>query len=134
MDINPSIEIGTNRFNKVVSVNPMNDDAKQLMAGYKLDDRDLEDVIEDIVDRIILNGYINSTNDNTLLITVENSKASKELLDRVNSKIVSYVNERQMAIDLLNQTTDITKDELEVANDYQVSFGKMAIINYLQKN
>jgi hypothetical protein len=112
----------------------MNDDAKQLMAGYKLDDRDLEDVIEDIVDRIILNGYINSTNDNTLLITVENSKASKELLDRVNSKIASYVNERQMAIDLLNQTTDITKDELEVANDYQVSFGKMATINYLQKN
>jgi hypothetical protein len=35
LDVNPSIEIQTNRLNQVVSINPVNEDAKQVMAGYQ---------------------------------------------------------------------------------------------------
>ena len=53
IDLNPSIEIQTNRLDKVVSLKASNADAKKLLEGYKLTDRDLDDVIEDLVDRMI---------------------------------------------------------------------------------
>ena len=40
LDLNPSIEIRTNRLDQVVSVKAVNEDAKRLLADYKLTDHD----------------------------------------------------------------------------------------------
>lgn len=42
MDVNPSIEIVTNRLDRVVEINPLNDDARELLKGFNQKDRNLE--------------------------------------------------------------------------------------------
>ena len=134
LDINPSIEIHTNRLNRVISINPVNEDAIRLMAGYHLDDRDLDTVIEDIVDRMIFNDYLIEGQENKILITSDDTNTSDELLSRVNSVIASYLKEKQMKVQLLQQNLVVTEDEEEVAHANNVSAGKMAIIEKLLEN
>lgn len=134
LDVNPSIEIHTNRLNHVVSINPINDDAKQLMAGYELADRNLESVIKDIVDRMILGGYISSGLENKILVTVDDSNASSNLLESINNTINTYMQEKQVSTDVLKQNLSISVAETQTAHENEVSAGKMAIINRLLEN
>ncbi|MHB8127578.1 MAG: anti-sigma-I factor RsgI family protein [Mobilitalea sp.] len=134
LDINPSIELHTNRLNRVISINPVNEDAIRLMEGYHLDDRDLDTVIEDIVDRMIFNGYLTEGQENKILITSEDTNTSEELLSRVNSVIASYLQEKQMNVQLLQQNLVITEDEEEVAHANNISAGKMAVVEKLLEN
>jgi hypothetical protein len=134
IDINPSIELHTNRLNQVVSINPVNEDAVQLMAGYQLKDRDLEDVIEDIVDRMILGGYLITGQENQILITGDDTNTSVELLSKVNTAISAYLQQKQLQAELLQQRIEISDADEEIAHDNDVSAGKMAIINKLLEN
>lgn len=131
LDVNPSIELKTNRLNKVVSLNLVNDDAKQLMSGYKIAGQDLEDVIEDIVDRMILTGYITAEKDNQFLISVDDKNASTHLLKNVRGKIESYLNKNKLKVEFIQQSINISNNVLENAHNNNVSAGKMAIIEKL---
>jgi hypothetical protein len=132
IDVNPSLEIHTNHLGQVVSINPVNDDAVQLMAGYQLTDRNLETVIKDIVDRMILNGYLVNENTNEILLT-GNKNSSDTLLNQATTSLTSYLQEKQLAVEVLNQKTDMDKEDVEAAHENQISVGKMALINALLK-
>jgi hypothetical protein len=134
LDINPSIEIKTNRLNQVTSIDPQNEDAKQLLSGYELTDRNLETVIHNIVDRIILAGYIAPNKDNTILITADDSQHSTEISDTVNNIIINYLNLKQIAAQIIPQNISLTSQSIEEAHENFVSVGKMAIINELISN
>lgn len=56
MDVNPSIEIKSNRLNKVVKINPLNEDAKNLLKDFKHKDKSLQKTIEDLADLMVLKG------------------------------------------------------------------------------
>ena len=66
LDLNPSIEIRTNRLDQVVSVKAVNEDAKRLLADYKVTDHDLEDVLEDMVDLLDGGGYFHNKDQNDI--------------------------------------------------------------------
>lgn len=134
IDVNPSIELRTDRLNRVVSVNPVNEDAVNLMAGYQLDDRDLETVIGDIVDRMIFYGYLTSDRKNQILITADDTYTSAEILGQVNTAIADYMSERQLEVEILQQQLAADSLAVDAAHANNVSFGKMAIINELMAN
>ncbi|HWT27814.1 MAG TPA: hypothetical protein VN131_07730, partial [Mobilitalea sp.] len=48
LDVNPSIEIHTNRLNEVTAVTPINGDAAKLLADYQFQDSSLQSVIDEI--------------------------------------------------------------------------------------
>ena len=130
IDLNPSIEIQTNRLDKVVSLKASNADAKKLLEGYKLTDRDLDDVIEDLVDRMIYFGYLDGKNDD-ILITVQDNKLSAPLLKKVNQSIQGYLDHRNLQVGILNQLVKITDDDRTVAEESKISAGKLAMIRRL---
>lgn len=130
IDVNPSIELHTNRLGYVVSVDPVNEDAKLIMAGYQLNDRDLETVIEDIVDRMILNGYLISEDTNQILITADED-ISTDFMDKVDTLLTEYLQEMQFDVSVLDQLIDMNAESIEAAHDYEISVGKMAIIEKL---
>lgn len=134
LDVNPSIELQTNRLNQVVSVNPVNEDAKQILAGYELTDRNLETVIKDIVDRMIVNGYIASDLDNEILISTEDKSTTSTLADTVNNIITAYLKEKQLAASTILQTVNATDEELQASHANNVSVGKMRLIQSLIAN
>jgi len=134
LDVNPSIEIHTNRLNRVVSIDPINEDAKQLLAGYQIADRNLESVIKDIVDRMILSGYIALGQENKILVTVDNSNTSGNLLDSINNTIATYMQEKQINTDVLKQSLSVSAADTQTAHEINASVGKMAVINRLLEN
>src|SRR5690554_4952679 len=64
MDVNPSIEVVTNRLERVIEVNAKNDDAAKMLEGYVIKDDSLEGTVGDLVDRMIFEGFIDGGQDN----------------------------------------------------------------------
>lgn len=132
IDVNPSIEIHTNRLGEVVSIDPVNDDAIQLMAGYQLTDKNLETVIHDIVDRMILNGYLVNQKTDELLVSTDRNSNSDVLLNRVEAAFHDYLQEKQIDVTLFDQKVDMDDANITLAHQNRVSVGKMALINKLK--
>src|SRR5690554_2690246 len=81
LDINPSIQLTTNRLDKVVSVEPHNQDDKELLKEFTLRDKDLNDVVNDLTDLMILTGHIVGGSDNMVMITVKDDNSDPKLLN-----------------------------------------------------
>ena len=131
LDLNPSIEIRTNRLDQVVSVKAVNEDAKRLLADYKVTDHDLEDVLEDMVDLLDGGGYFHNKDQNDILVTVKDDKASDETVKRVNAFLEDYMEQCQLDTRILDQTIDFDREIRKAAEKYEVSQGKMALIERL---
>ena len=106
MDVNPSIEIVSNRLDKVVQVNPLNKDAREMLKDFKIKDRNLKDTIEDLADLMVLKGYISGGKDNLVMITVNDNAINQDSVDKLNSAIVAYLENKQIEATVFNQAID----------------------------
>lgn len=131
VDVNPSIELTTNRLDKVVEINPLNDDARSLLDGYTPSDRDLDDVVNDLVDRMILKGYITGGQDNVVMISVQDEESDQKLVDRVNKAIAVYLENKQIEATIVNKKLDMAREAL---NKDGVSSGKLAVVEALMRS
>lgn len=130
LDVNPSIEIQTNRLGEVVAVKAVNKDAEAVLKGYRADS-DLEDVIEDIVDRMVLTGYLNSKEETPILITVDGKTIGKDFQNRINQDVKKALKARKVLGGILNNSINLEEYNKDKAHDSNVSVGKYAIIEKL---
>ena len=103
MDVNPSIEIISNKLNHVVAVNPLNEDAKELLKDFKLKDRKLKETVEDLADLMVLKGYISGGKDNLVMITVSDNEVKQKVVDNLNKAIAAYLENKQIEATIVNQ-------------------------------
>ncbi|MBV1759204.1 MAG: PepSY domain-containing protein, partial [Dethiosulfatibacter sp.] len=129
MDVNPSIEITTNRLNNVLSVEPINQDAKDFLENFKIRDKNLENVVNDLVDRMILTGYISGGKDNLVMLAVKDDNADPLLLDKVNTLIAAFLENKQIEAKVFNQTIAQNDANKNIASDYEISEGKLELMN-----
>lgn len=106
MDINPSIQITTNQLNRVTKIEALNDDAKDLLSYYTKPQKNLEAVINDLLDLMVFTGYIHGGSDNLVMITVSDDSVDKAILDRVNQAISDYLAIKQISASIVNQTLE----------------------------
>jgi len=106
MDVNPSIEIETNRLDRVVSINPLNLDAEQLLKNFNPKDKNLEKVVSDLVDLMILTGHIKGGDDNIVMISVKDNSVDNEILVKVNNAIRAFLENKQIEATILNQAIE----------------------------
>jgi len=102
MDVNPSIEIVTNRLERVVEVNPLNEDAEKMLSGYVVNDSSLENTLNGLVDRMILEGYIHGGDDNLVMISVKDDDSDSELVNKINESIRAYLENKKIEATLLS--------------------------------
>lgn len=76
IDINPSIEITTNRADRVLDVKALNEDAEIVIGTMDFRNVDYEIVINAIIGSLVKNGYFAEAT-NYILISVENDDAAK---------------------------------------------------------
>lgn len=112
VDVNPSIEVVTNRLERVVEVNPLNDDAKEMLEGYVIKDRSLEKTINDLVDLMIFEGYIYGGQDNLVMISVNDEDANQKTVDKINLSIKAYLENKEIEATILQTSLDIVEDDL----------------------
>lgn len=82
LDINPSIEIQTDKGLKVLGIEMLNEDAKKVIGGTQFINADLLIALDDIIKRCIVDGYLNQDEKGFIKITVvpieENKFAYKD--------------------------------------------------------
>lgn len=114
MDVNPSIEIVSNRLDRVVAVNPLNEDAREMLKDFSLNGRNLKNTVEDLADLMVLKGYISGGKDNLVMITV-NDDSNQEVVDKLNAAIAAYLENKQIEATIVNQA--IAKNDDKTAKE-----------------
>ena len=131
IDVNPSIKIEVNRLNQVTSVTGVNADAQTLLSGYTITSTNLETVIGEIVDRMILNGYVTADQSNNIMVTTDSDTVSADLSSQVNAAITTYLTSKGLTANQLQITVTATEQEMNQMEEQGYSVGKEAIIHQI---
>lgn len=125
MDVNPSIEIETNRLDRVISIKPLNLDAEQLLQDFSPKNKKIEEVVNDLVDLMILSGHIKGGDDNVVMITIKDDSVDSELLRKVNAAIKSFLENKQIEATILNQSIAKNQQGRSIDSDKKVVIGSL---------
>ncbi len=132
IDVNPSIELSTNKQEKVVKVTAINEDAIEILDGMDLKNTDLKVAVNAIIGSMVKKGYFDRL-DNEILVTVQNKdeakaeKLHKKLAVNIDETLKSY----NVEASVINQTVNDSKSAEEVAKEYNISVGKANFIQNL---
>lgn len=79
MDINPSLELYVNRFNKVIGAHAFNEDAQKLIEATKdIKNKDVDTALENILDSAADRGYLKKDAENSVMFVVSSDNAKEE--------------------------------------------------------
>jgi hypothetical protein len=132
LDINPSVELGVNAFNKVVSAAGYNEDGKTILKGQNILYSDIKEAISKLVISASGKGFVADNGSTIISVTSETDNASAAAnLEKAAE---------QGANDALTETGDtavIYKDNVALsrrdeAKKLGITPGKLNLINKLQ--
>lgn len=129
IDVNPGVEIVTNKKNKVLEVQSTNNDGEIVIDGMDLKNTELKVAVNTLIGSMVQKGYIvdNSTG---ILVTVRNGdpdkaqKVKEEVLDDINFAL--YKND--LKANVMNQTLTDTVDVSKFAKENNISIGKAVFV------
>ena len=131
LDVNPSIEFTINNRDKVLSVNGVNDDGKDIIS--EIDEKDLinqsiEKAVNVTIDKIESEGYLAGEDRNYVVIAANTIKESHtdELVSKIDTAVIEN-NENVQPI-----TIKATDEEVTEARQKGTSAGKMIIVSKLE--
>ena len=89
IDVNPGVEIVTNKKNKVLEVQSTNQDGAAVIDGMNLKNTELKVAVNALIGSMVQKGYIQ--NDNTgILVTVRNDNEDKA--NKVKAEVLNDIN------------------------------------------
>ena len=129
IDVNPGVEIVTNKKNKVLNVQSTNKDGDSVIDGMNLKNTELKVAVNALIGSMVQKGYI--VNNNTgILVTVRNdnpekaNKVKEEILYDINFAL--YTNDVQANV--MNQTFKNNADANKFARENNISIGKAVFV------
>lgn len=104
ININPSMQIKTNIFNRIISCKPLNNDGKKLLASINLTHKLLDDGLKEIIeqskkDNFINNSYVKS--ENIIQVKISTSNNQKVDLPKFEEEILT----NNLNADIVNDGT-----------------------------
>lgn len=85
IDINPSIELGINRFDRVISVNGFNEDGQELSNGLDIKNRNYTEAIEQIINCDSITALLSGGEVMAITVVGPNGQQSAEILSGVEA-------------------------------------------------
>lgn len=133
-DVNPSLELKVNRNEKVLAVNALNPEGKQVVGDMNFKNTDLEVAVNALIGSMLKNGYIDN-NENSILISVENRNSSKgsALQAKLRDEISGLLRASAVNGAVMSQNLKADDDLDELAATYGITHGKANIIRQLIK-
>lgn len=123
IDINPSIELGINRFNRVISVDSYNDDGQILADSLKIKFTDYTSAIQQILDNKHIAALLSGDEVMTIVITGPDGNQSLKILSDVESRTEKQGN---------TYCYCAHSEEMEEAHEMGLSYGKYMVFLELQ--
>ena len=129
IDVNPGVEIVTNKKNKVLQVQSTNQDGAAVIDGMNLKNTELKVAVNALIGSMVQKGYIQ--NDNTgILVTVRND--NEEKANKVKAEVLNDINTalstNSVQATVINQTVKTTVDAKKFAAENNISIGKAVFV------
>lgn len=129
IDVNPGVEIVTNKKNKVLEVQSTNQDGAAVIDGMNLKNTELKVAVNALIGSMVQKGYIQ--NDNTgILVTVRNDNEDKA--NKVKAEVLNDINTalstNSVHATVINQTVKTTVDAKKFAAENNISIGKAVFV------
>ncbi len=115
VDVNPSLELGINRFDRIVSVTGYNEDGKALADSLDLKYMDYSDALEALLADQDMEVYLSDNADVVLTVAGKSENQSSQILETVESCASSHENVHYHSGDT---------EEIHHAHNAGLSFGK----------
>lgn len=131
-DINPSVELGINAFNRVVSAEGMNADGQALLQHSRLRNMSVEDCLQALVQEAAQQGYVKGDGSTVIALTAlaDNNQDGIRLQDRARTQVQDMLQERDMDAIVY---ADCSSLQLRTqAREQNISSGKYRLISLLQ--
>ena len=129
IDVNPGIELSTNKKDRVIEVSAINADAEDILDGMDLKDTELKVALNAIIGSMVQKGYVTDEM-SSILVTVKNRDSGKA--DTLRAEIVKDIDAALLSqgIDapVINQTVNDDGDIEAFAKKHGISFGKAVFI------
>ncbi len=141
LDVNPSVEYSVNRFQRVLTVNAVNDDGQEIIDEIdieKLKNISIDDAIKSTVLQIAENGYFAEDEEGGIVITTsgENAEDAQQLADQLQEQVEEAVEE---TVEETEKDKEITVEAISVglervqeARTLGVTPGKLNLVEKLQ--
>jgi hypothetical protein len=142
MDVNPSIELDLNIFNRVVGTTAFNDDAAGILERLHLFNADLSTAASEIVDELIDQGYIQPGAEADIMVTAcsgDQTRSQDRLRDAVRAveqktaelRVNANVYGECVNAEIRNRARElgVSPGKLRLAEQYAASTGKPGDVN-----
>ena len=131
IDVNPSLELGINSKNKVVSVNTNNDDAIKVIGDMNLKGTDALVAMNAIFGSMVKNGYINDS-ENSILIRLVDGEYN---VDKLANDVYNNLQNEKINSSILTLNTNTSDYDNELSKKYNISVSKVKLIkSIINKN
>lgn len=129
LDVNPSIEIKTNKKEKVLDVNALNEDGRIVIGDMNLKGDSIDVVVNALIGSMLRNGYLSDVS-NSILVSVcgENTESSSALQEKLTKEINLMFETDDFSGAVLSQTISPDADLQELADSYGISLGKARLL------
>ncbi len=128
VDINPSVEVISNKKGIVISVNALNDDAQVLLEGETLEGKTTADVVVEIADLAIKLGYLREGGNVCITASADSEEIEAKVNDAINKAMNKFKEQKQFAFEVVDGAKQIGRDIVEKAEELGVTAGKYRLI------
>jgi len=132
LDINPNMEITTNRRNHVLRMQAHNDDGSLLLNDPDVKSKDLNTSIKNIFNSILQMGYMGNADDIVLVsVQSKNADSAVKLQNQITKDIIAFLKETNTEALLLRQTILPDNKLKKLGAEYNISLGKSNLIRQM---
>lgn len=133
VDINPSLEITVNMYNRIIDVKALNTDGEKLLHDGSYKNYDLNEGVKNILESAVEEGYIKAGESNAVMLTVAGQDSKKVL--KIQEEVANAAKET-LKEDIID--TDVIVENLALkrrdeAQKLGISPGKLLLIEKLKE-
>lgn len=133
VDINPSIILTTNPWEKVVEVEALNEDAETLLVDLVLIGLQADEAIELIIAEATEMGYIDLLAEGEVaMVTAYNrDRVDEKLSEKIRDRVQDRLEKREMAVNVVGH--EAVAEQKELANELGVTLGKVLFVQKMME-
>lgn len=128
VDINPSIELGVNRMQKVVSTKAYNDDGEKLLESFSLKGMTYDEALDEIFESDEMREYV--SNKDYLTFSVYSKSDDKSIIENIDQLQYKILSENA---NIKVECKKVGLGEVTEAHKYNISTGKYSAIEELKE-
>ena len=132
LDVNPSVEIRSNRRDRVLDVTANNADGQVILGDMDLSGSDLEVAVNALIGSMVRNGYITELSNSVLIsVDADDPARGEELEARLTREINALLQTESFSGSVLSQTIADDPAIQLTAEQYGITQGKAQLIQDL---